>query len=78
MKKVLLSAFALAAVIAAPVAALAATYAFVNTSGEVRTMDATSAAQALSTAPNLGVHSGVMLIDSANDPVVGDNVSGVK
>jgi hypothetical protein len=77
MKKVLLSIFALAAVVAAPVAAMAQTYAYVNTSGEVRTMDADSASQALATAPNLAVHSGVMLIESSSDPVVGDSVGGI-
>ncbi|KND47396.1 MAG: hypothetical protein AB199_03130 [Parcubacteria bacterium C7867-004] len=77
MKKVLLSVFALAAIVAAPAVSLAATYAYVNTTGEVRTVEAASANQALSTAPNLGVHSGVMLIEDVSDPVVGDRVGGV-
>lgn len=77
MKKVLLSVFALAAVVAVPAATMAATYAYVNTSGEVRTVEAATATAALNTAPNLGVHSGVMLIESTSDPVVGDKVNGV-
>ncbi len=77
MKKVLLSVFALAAVVAVPAATMAATYAYVNTTGEVRTTEAASASQALMTAPNLGVHSGVMLIEDASDPIVGDQVGGV-
>lgn len=40
-------------------------------------MEAANANQALTTAPNIGTHSGVMLIDSTSDPVVGDTVAGV-
>lgn len=77
MKSLLLSAVAMAAVVAAPGVSLAATYAYVNQSGEVMTTDAANANQAITTAPNIGTHSGVMLIDSASDPVVGDSVAGV-
>lgn len=77
MKTLLLSALALAATVGAPAAAFAATYAYVNTSGEVMTTDAATPDQALQIAPNISLHSGVMLINSTSDPVVGDTVGGV-
>lgn len=70
MKK-LLGLAALAAVVALPSASLAATYAYVNTSGEVTSMEADSAATALATAPNMDIHSGVMLLTGSNNNVVG-------
>jgi len=77
MKTTLLGIAALAAVIAVPGLTLAATYAYVNTAGEVMTMEAATPSQALSTAPGLHVHSGVMLIDSADDSaIIGDDVPG--
>lgn len=67
-----------ALVLASPASAFAATYAYVNTSGDVTTMEAPSAAIALTTAPNMAVHSGVLLLDSvADQEVVGDDVSGI-
>ncbi len=64
--------------IASPISASAATYAYVNTAGDVTTMEAPNAATALTTAPNMAVHSGVLLLDSSDDQeVVGDDVSGV-
>ncbi len=77
MKTLLLSALAMAATVAAPAVSLAATYAYVNTAGDVQTMEAASANQALTTAPGISMHSGVMLIDSTTDPVLGDHVGGV-
>jgi hypothetical protein len=76
MKKYLLGMLALA-MAAAPATMLAATYAYVNQAGEVRTVEAASAQAALTTAPNIDEHSGVMLIDSASNGIVGDQVSGV-
>jgi hypothetical protein len=76
MKTLLASALALAAVIAVPGAASAATYAFVNTAGEVMTMEATNSDVALATAPNLHVHSGVMLVGADDADVIGDEVPG--
>lgn len=67
----------MAAAVVAPGISLAATYAYVNTAGEVMTMDASNANQALTTAPGISLHSGVMLINSTSDPVVGDSVGGV-
>lgn len=76
MTKLLLGAFAIAAATALPTSAFAQMYAYVNTSGEVMTMDAVDASTALRTAPNLHVHSGVMEVSSTNDAVVGDEVPG--
>lgn len=76
MKTLFAGALALAALTALPAASFAATYAFVNTDGEVRTMEASTATQALTTAPNLHVHSGVMLLDDDGSDIVGDKVPG--
>ncbi len=77
MKTLLLSALALAATVVAPGISLAATYAYVNTTGDVQTIDAATPNQAITTAPNIAVHSGVILINNLSDPVVGDHVGGV-
>ncbi len=77
MKKLLLGAFALAAVVAVPGVSLAATYAYVNNAGEVMTTEAATANTALATAPGISTHSGVMLIEVTSDPVIGDSVGGV-
>lgn len=80
MKKIQFSIVATLVVLgvaAVPALSMAATYAYVNTTGEVMTMEAATAAQALLTAPNLHVHSGVMLIDdSADNELKGDQVPG--
>ena len=77
MKK-LLGITALGALIAVPgAAAMAQTYAYVNTSGEVTSMEADSAQAALMTAPNIDEHSGVMLLTNEDDDIVGDKVGGV-
>jgi len=76
MKKVL-GMVALAAVVALPGVSFAQTYAYVNTSGDVSSVDAASADAALMTAPGIGVHSGVMLINSSSDDVLDQTVSGV-
>lgn len=76
MKTLLLGALALGVFVAAPAASLAATYAFVNVAGEVMTMEAANADTALTTAPNLHVHSGVMLVGADDTEIVGDRVPG--
>lgn len=61
-----------------PALSFAATYAYVNQQGEVRTVEAASANSAIMTAPNIDEHSGVLLLDSSTDQeVVGDKVMGV-
>ncbi|MEK7080036.1 MAG: hypothetical protein AAB901_01990 [Patescibacteria group bacterium] len=78
MKTLLLGALALTAIVSLPGVTLAATYAYVNTAGEVMTTEAPTASNGLMPAPNIGVHSGVMIVDTADDSaVVGDSVSGV-
>ncbi|MES2668548.1 MAG: hypothetical protein V4644_02585 [Patescibacteria group bacterium] len=78
MKKLLAGAFALAAIIAIPGITAAATYAYVNTQGEVMTTEATSANSAIMTAPGIAARSGVMLIEvSSDEDFVGDDVNGV-
>lgn len=77
MKKYLLGTLALAALVAAPGgAALADMFAYVNADGEVRTVEAADPNTAISTAPGIHMHSGVIEIDSASDSIVGDDVSG--
>ncbi len=79
MNKLLLGAFALAAVVAIPSVSLAATYAYVNTAGEVMTTEAASANSAITTAPGIAARSGVMLIEVTSDDaeLIGDSVGGV-
>ncbi len=78
MKTLLLGALALVATVAVPGISMAATYAYVNASGEVMTVEASTPSQALMTAPNIDNHSGVMLVDDASDSaIVGDRVGGV-
>ena len=67
---------ALAAALALPAATFAQTFAYVNTSGEVATVDAADANTALRTAPNISLHSGVIMLQSSSDSIVGDSVSG--
>lgn len=78
MKKTLLGMGALAVLgaVALPAASFAATYAYVNTSGEVMTTESASASQAIATAPGIHMHSGVMLIETtADEAVVDENVN---
>ncbi|MDP3402919.1 MAG: hypothetical protein Q8S35_03135, partial [bacterium] len=70
----LLGSLALAAVVAIPGVSFAATYAYVNTAGEVMTMEASNASTAIATAPGIHPRSGVLLIQSTSDPIVGDTV----
>lgn len=58
-----------------PAHAQAATYAFVNNSGEVSIVAASSPTEALATAFNISVHSGVMLLQSQLDAIVGFRVT---
>jgi hypothetical protein len=55
----------------------AATYAYVNTAGEVRMVEASTPNVAISTAVGRSLHSGVMLLSNALDfGIVGDQVIG--
>lgn len=57
-------ALALVVALAFPMFSYAATYAYVNTSGQLSITNANSAQDAISNTSNLGLHSGVMLIHS--------------
>lgn len=60
---------------AIPSFAHAATYAYVNTSGNVSTVTANDWQTALATAQNIGLHSGVMLLVSQLDfNIVGNTI----
>ena len=66
------------AVMAAPALSHAATYAYVHQSGNVSTIIADTWMAAISNAPGIATHSGVLLLDSLDDSaVVGDKVNGV-
>lgn len=80
MKKALLGVGALAVLgaVALPAATFAATYAYVNTSGEVMTTESATPNQAIATAPSIAPTSGVMLIEvEADEEIVGDRVQGI-
>ncbi|HUQ30400.1 MAG TPA: hypothetical protein VM103_02670 [Candidatus Paceibacterota bacterium] len=62
---------------ALPSLASAATYAYVNTAGEVRTVVSGDPMNAIATAPGIAMHSGVLLLTNPADGIVGDNVSGI-
>ncbi len=73
----LVSLFALASMVL-PVGASAATYAYVATNGEVKSVVAADWMTAIATAPGIHIHSGVLLLNSAADyNVVGDDVPSV-
>lgn len=59
-----------------PTFASAATYAYVDVSGDVRSITASDWQTAISIAPSIHAHSGVLLLSSALDyNIVGDNVA---
>lgn len=62
--------------LAIPTFSHAATYAFVNTSGEVSMVVANDPMTAIATAFNRAARSGVMLLTSQTDAIIGDHVSG--
>ncbi len=65
--------------IAAPLSASAAVYGYVDAAGEVKSVTAADWMTAIATAPNIHIHSGVMLLLSAADySVVGDSIQGAK
>ncbi len=75
--------FLIAAAIAAsslamalPSSAHAATYAYVNTAGEVNAVVANDPMTALATAFNIALHSGVLLLTNQSDSILNNSVSG--
>lgn len=69
IKTLVLAAF----VFAVPAFSGAATFAYVNNQNEVSSVVADSAFQALAIAPNIDVHSGVLLLDSPEDNAILQN-----
>ncbi len=66
------------ALIAIPAFSRAASYAYVNQSGEVNMVVANDWMTAIAIAPNRAIHSGVILLNSQADTnLIGDNVSGI-
>ncbi len=65
-----------AALALAPAFASAATYAYVNSSGEVQPVVAANWQAAIATAPNIATHSGVILIDGTDSTLLDDSVNG--
>lgn len=61
------------AMMGVPMLSFAATYAYVNTAGNVSTVIADTPAQALATAPNKDAHSGVVLLVNPAAGLGGNN-----
>ncbi|MDP1707267.1 MAG: hypothetical protein Q8L30_01825 [bacterium] len=79
MRRIVIAGIAVSSmfVMALPSLASAATYAYVNKSGEVSTVTANDWQTALATATNIHINSGVMLLTSQLDNIVGDSVNGM-
>jgi hypothetical protein len=56
-----------------PIFSSAATYAYVNQSGQTNTVVASSPTEAIATASGISSHSGVMLVESSTGAVLGAN-----
>lgn len=62
-----------------PAFASAATYAYVDATGEVKSVTANDWMTAIAIAPNIHIHSGVFILRTAEDyTVIGDTVIGAK
>lgn len=70
MKNTLLALIIIGVIIALPTTTFAATFQYVDTNGNLATVTADNAAQAL-LVPNLGLHSGVMLVTGVTTVVPG-------
>jgi len=65
-------------ILAVPMAASAATFAYVDRMGEVRMVTADAPLVAIATAPNIHAHSGVLQLMAQTDyELVGDKVNGI-
>ena len=65
--------------LALPAFADAASYAYVDATGEVKSVTANDWMTAIATAPNIHIHSGVFILKTAADfEVIGDTVVGAK
>ncbi len=77
MKHFLVSLLAALGIVALPVLAAAATYKYVDCTGNVRMVNADNEMAALALAPDIAINSGVILADAAEEIPVGTDVSGV-
>lgn len=67
------------ALLSLPGFASAASYAYVDATGEVRMVTADTWMKAIAVAPNIHVHSGVLLLNDASDfTIIGDTVTSAK
>lgn len=76
-----IASLALAGVLLAtmPTFANAATYAYVDATGEVKSITANDWMTAIAVAPNIHIHSGVLLLKTASDyQIIGDEVGGAN
>ncbi len=60
--------------VALPSFAHAATFAYVNTAGEVNAVVANTWMEAIANAPNIHVHSGVMLLTNPSDSILNTSI----
>lgn len=60
-----------------PAFSYASTYAYVNQSGQVNTVVADTGASAILNAPDISLHSGVMLMSNSTGAVLGANTSTI-
>lgn len=67
---------AVVAFLGLPALSYAATYAYVDNGGNVKAVVANDWMTAIAIAPSIYVHSGVLLLNSASDGIVGDKVGG--
>lgn len=73
---VALSLLMVATFVTLPAFASAATYAYVDTTGEVKPVVADTWQQAIAKAVGIHIHSGVMILDSSSDfDIVGNDVA---
>lgn len=65
--------------ISAPAFASAASYAYVDATGEVKSVVANDWMTAIATAPNIHIHSGVFVLKTAADfAVIGKDIKGAQ
>lgn len=67
MAKITTFLAAFAVILGLPLVSFGASFAYVNQSGDVSAVTADTALIALATAPNIHIHSGVILLDSPED-----------
>lgn len=72
-------AFVAIAFMALPAFASAASYAYVDVTGEVKSVTANDWMTAIATAPNIHMHSGVFILKTAADfAIIGEDIKGAN